>query len=193
MSGGRRKGGAKNELKMPWYVFVVSWLPCISFHSGLETPGIMHTRWYSASPDVQRRLNSFPVLSLSSSPFASEDKSAWSSHDVAAVLRWGLRHLKLEGNTFGTNEGWCKSFFDEERAADYPIGAFTDKLVPKLPKAHLELLAATLEILTTDLRLLPRPRFTTRLCDTLFVKIEAEFPTLSGQQCRLVPVLFWIR
>ena len=156
MSGGRRKGGAKNKLKMPWYVFVVSWLPCISFHSGLETPGIIHTRRHSASPDVQRRLNSFPMLSLSSSPFASEDKSAWSSHDVAAVLRWGLRHLNLEGNTFRTNEGWCKLFFDEECAADYPIGAFMDKLVPKLPKAHLELLAATLKILTTDLRLLPR-------------------------------------
>jgi hypothetical protein len=114
----------------------------------------MHPHWYSASPDDQRRLISLFILSLSShspspSPFASEINSTRSSHDVAAVLRWGLRHLKLEGNTFGIDEGWYKSFFDEERAADYPIGAFTDKLVPKLPKAHLELLTATLEVLSS--------------------------------------------
>ncbi|KAF7421224.1 hypothetical protein PC9H_011745 [Pleurotus ostreatus] len=131
---------------------------------GLETLGIMHPHWYSASPDVQRRLISLfihslspnasknTLLSTSSSPqsaFESEIQFTRSPHDVAAVLRWGLRHLKLEGQAFGKNEAWYKDFLQAERASKYPPGAFSDQLVPLLPKAHLDALKSTLEIMTS--------------------------------------------
>ncbi|KAF9488146.1 hypothetical protein BDN71DRAFT_1436340 [Pleurotus eryngii] len=131
---------------------------------GLETLGIMHPHWYSASPDVQRRLISLFIHSLSpnaskntllptsSSPqsaFESEIQFTRSPHDVAAVLRWGLRHLKLEGKAFGKNEAWYKEFLQAERASKYPLGAFSDQLVPLLPKAHLDALKSTLEIMTS--------------------------------------------
>ncbi|KAF8963282.1 hypothetical protein BDZ97DRAFT_1732200, partial [Flammula alnicola] len=245
----------------------------------LETLGIMHPHWYSSSADVQRRLISHfihslnlkslptplsPSPSTSASLFESEIGYTRSPHDIAAVLRWGLRHLQLEGDSFGTDDGWYKAFLDAEAAAEYPPKSFSEKLAPKLPPAHLELLTATLEIFsslaahsevnstsgsklskvfglwlltarrvedkddwetfytrwertgrmlehlflarirdesgdqrmpvrllelvrqypytqglsspTTDLQLLPRPRFTTPLYDALFVRIEMEFP-----------------
>src|SRR3979490_3410571 len=72
---------------------------------GLETLGVMHPHWYSASPEGQQRLISFYILSLAptvpnyptspTSPTASatfeyELQYPCSPHDVAAVLRWGL-------------------------------------------------------------------------------------------------------
>ncbi|KAF4568505.1 hypothetical protein EYR40_010090 [Pleurotus pulmonarius] len=131
---------------------------------GLESLGIMHPHWYSASPDVQRRLISLFIHSLSpntskntllatsSSPqsaFESEIQFTRSPHDVAAVLRWGLRHLKLDGQAFGKNEAWYKDFLQAERASKYPPGAFSDQLVPLLPKDHLDALKSTLEIMTS--------------------------------------------
>src|SRR6266404_1129846 len=81
---------------------------------GLETLGIMHPHWHSASPEVQHRLVSLYILSLASrgtnltaSPttptpatFETELHYTRSPHDIAAVLRWGLRHLKLDGASF---------------------------------------------------------------------------------------------
>ncbi|CAA7263951.1 unnamed protein product [Cyclocybe aegerita] len=131
---------------------------------GLETLGIMHPHWYSASPDIQRRLISQFIHSLdahspetalsavSPSPisnFESELNFTRDPHDVAAVLRWGLRHVQLEGDSFGTDDGWYKAFLDAEAAADYPPKAFSEILAPKLPPAHLELLTATLEIISS--------------------------------------------
>jgi Domain of unknown function (DUF1708) len=121
----------------------------------------MHPHWYSASPDIQRRLISLFIHSLSPqgpastlaptvspfvSAFESEIFSARSPHDVAAVLRWGLRHLRLEGSTFGKDDTWYKHFFDAERSSEYPPTAFSAQLAPQLPSPHLELLVATLEI-----------------------------------------------
>ncbi|PPQ91621.1 hypothetical protein CVT25_012802 [Psilocybe cyanescens] len=131
---------------------------------GLETLGVMHPHWYSASPEIQRRLLSQFIHSmepktpltaisltpaLASSPFESEINFTRSPHDVAAVLRWGLRHLQLEGDNFGTDDGWYKAFLDAEAAAEYPPKAFSEKLAPALPPAHLELLTATLEIFSS--------------------------------------------
>ncbi|KAJ3516879.1 hypothetical protein NLJ89_g858 [Agrocybe chaxingu] len=131
---------------------------------GLETLGIMHPHWYSASPDIQRRLISqfihsldahSPATALSAvspspiSNFESELNFTRDPHDVAAVLRWGLRHVQLEGDSFGTDDGWYKAFLDAEAAADYPPKAFSEILAPKLPPAHLELLTATLEIVSS--------------------------------------------
>lgn len=121
---------------------------------GLETLGIMHPHWHSASPENQRRLISLFIRSLSpqkstSTPFETELKFTRSPHDVAAVLRWGLRHLQLDGTSFGKEPAewaWYQTFSKEERAAEYPPKAFTTKLMPLLPKPHLDLLMATLEI-----------------------------------------------
>lgn len=126
----------------------------------------MHPHWYSASPDIQRRLISLFIHSLSSSKntvttlfpsspvssaslFESEISFARSPHDVAAVLRWGLRHLKFEGSSFGNEDGWYKSFFEAERHSEYPLKAFTGQLSRQVPAAHLELLVATLEIFSS--------------------------------------------
>ncbi|KAF8153759.1 hypothetical protein B0H34DRAFT_816919, partial [Crassisporium funariophilum] len=253
---------------------------------GLESLGIMHPHWYSASPDIQRRLISHFIHSLapetqtttfspssSSSPssaFESEVNSTRSPHDIAAVLRWGLRHVQIEGENFGTDEGWYKAFLDAEAVAEYPPKAFSEILAPHLPISHLELLTSTLEIFsslaahaeangtsgsklsklfglwlltarhvetkddwhsfyarwertgrmlehlflsrirrsreestdqrmptrllelvrkypytkglsspTTDLQLLPRPRFTTPLYDAFFVRVEIELPSIK--------------
>lgn len=131
---------------------------------GLETPGLMHPHWYSADPQVQKRLISLfihslapkspittlsPTLSSPTSAFESEITSTRSPHDVAAVLRWGLRHLQLEGNSFGKDQAWYKNFFIAESSSQYPLTAFEDGLVPQLPPAHLELLTAILDLFSS--------------------------------------------
>ena len=134
---------------------------------GLETLGIMHPHWHSTSPGVQQRLISLYLLSLAStspdgvasptSPtalttFESELQYSRSPHDVAALLRWGLRHLRLEGDSFGKESGdwtWYSTFAEAERAGSYPPDAFSNSLVPQLPSAHTELLLATLDIISS--------------------------------------------
>lgn len=129
----------------------------------------MHPHWYAASPDVQRKLislfvlstggGSTPVSTLSPSPtstsalFETELNYTRSPHDVAAVLRWGIRHLKLEGSSFGKDAsdssewGWYTTFATSEREAEFPSAAFSKTLVPLLPPAHLQLLTTTLDII----------------------------------------------
>jgi hypothetical protein len=136
--------------------------------SGLETLGIMHPHWHSASPDIQRKLISLFIHSLTPnsrittlsptpaaaiSAFEAELEYTRSPHDVAAVLRWGIRHLVLENNSFGKDASapewaWYKSFFDAEKGASYPPKSFTELLLPKLPQAHIELLLATVDIIS---------------------------------------------
>lgn len=129
----------------------------------------MHPHWYSASPEIQRRLislfiQSLPIVSTSDeaqtpaqTAFETELKSTRSPHDVAAVLRWGLRHLKLEGGSFGlpspleSEWSWYTTFFLAERTPPQPyqLDAYTAHLPPLLPHAHFALLTATLEILSS--------------------------------------------
>ncbi|KAH9064407.1 hypothetical protein EDB87DRAFT_1551900, partial [Lactarius vividus] len=133
---------------------------------GLETLGIMHPHWHSASPEVQHRLISLYILSLASnspnsvtsptSPtsatFESELHYARSPHDVGAVLRWGLRHLKLDGASFGKESGdwmWYNTFAAAERTGSFPSDAFSKSLIPQLPPAHSELLLVTLDIISS--------------------------------------------
>ncbi|KAI5834002.1 hypothetical protein K523DRAFT_323141 [Schizophyllum commune Tattone D] len=128
---------------------------------GLETLGIMHPHWYSSSPEDQRRLISLFIHSLNSpaqSPsaapaadFASEVKYARSPHDVAAVLRWGLRHLQLDSAApeFGKESGWYTKFSTGERQGNYPPRAFQDLLVPLLPDPHRELLVTMLDTVSS--------------------------------------------
>ena len=134
---------------------------------GLETLGVMHPHWYSASPEVQRRLISLYILSLAptvpsdatspTSPtapatFEYELQYTCSPHDSAAILRWGLRHLKLDGDSFGKESGdwtWYNTFAEAERTSSYPPDAFSKFLIPQLPTAHIELLLATLDIISS--------------------------------------------
>ncbi|KAF8494940.1 hypothetical protein F5888DRAFT_1805259 [Russula emetica] len=131
---------------------------------GLETLGVMHPHWHSASPEVQQRLISLYILSLASndatspaSPtapatFEYELQYTCSPHDVAAILRWGLRHLKLDGHGFGKESGdwtWYNTFAEAERTSSYPPDAFSKLLIPRLPTAHTELLLATLDIISS--------------------------------------------
>ncbi|CDO69960.1 hypothetical protein BN946_scf184836.g34 [Trametes cinnabarina] len=136
-------------------------------NGGLETLGVMHPFWYSASPEVQRKLISLfilslgpksPISTLSPSPtsalstFDTELEYTRSPHDIAAVLRWALRHLRLEGESFGRPNGqwkWYQTFAEAERASSYPMNAFSDALVPQLPPSHLQLLIATLDIVSS--------------------------------------------
>ncbi|KAI8992833.1 hypothetical protein BD414DRAFT_458132 [Trametes punicea] len=136
-------------------------------NGGLETLGVMHPFWYSASPEVQRKLISLfilslapksPISTLSPSPtsalstFGSELEYTRSPHDIAAVLRWALRHVRLEGDSFGRTEGqwqWYQTFSEAERASSYPMSAFSDSLVPQVPPSHLQLLVATLDIVSS--------------------------------------------
>lgn len=133
----------------------------------------MHPHWYSASSDIQRKLISLFILSLtsqgqaltlppSSSPssvFESELSYTRSPHDIAAVLRWALRHLQLDGNSFGANTTapsgseeawqWYTAYAEAERSSAFPSDAFTKSLVPQLPSSHHELLKATLDIISS--------------------------------------------
>ena len=127
----------------------------------------MHPFWYSASPEVQRKLISLfilslapksPITTLSPSPssaatnFNTELEFTRSPHDIAAVLRWALRHLRLEGDSFGRAPGqrdWYRTFAEAERTSSYPPTAFTDALVPQIPPSHHQLLVATLDIVSS--------------------------------------------
>ena len=123
----------------------------------------MHPHWHSASQEVQHRLISLYILSLASnsavsptSPtsatFESELHYTHSPHDVAAVLRWSLRHLKLDGASFGKESGdwtWYNTFIAAERTGSFPPDAFSKSLIPQLPPTHAELLLATLDIISS--------------------------------------------
>ena len=132
---------------------------------GLDTLGIMHPQWYAASHKIQRRvishfiyLSNLENATSASSPtsptspisaFEAEINDTFSSHDIAAILRWGLRHVQIEGDSLGTDDGWYKAFLEAEGASGYPLKAFSEKLAPLLPAANLQLLTATLEIFSS--------------------------------------------
>jgi len=117
----------------------------------------MHPHWYSASPEIQRRLISRYLRSIDTQPSPDgpvasallSDFQFSSPHDVAAVLRWGLRHLRLHSDHFGTDEGWYKVFLEGEEQSGYPLNAFSDKLATLLPADNFDLLIATLEIFSS--------------------------------------------
>ena len=130
----------------------------LTYLIGLETLGIMHPHWHSASIDVQRKLISLYILSLTPSPsnaaqsaFDSELTYARDPHDLATVLRWGLRHLKLEGSAFGKDSDatWYEAFARAERQNSFPPKAYNDILLPLLPPAHLELLNTIVNLMST--------------------------------------------
>lgn len=112
---------------------------------GLETLGIFHPHWHSASPATQQRLILLFVQS-SATVFESEISSTRSPHDVAAVLRWAFRHLKLDSASFGNNPTWYRDFFEAEKSGSYPPKSFSEILAPQLPPVNWQLLNATVEL-----------------------------------------------
>ncbi|TCD59866.1 hypothetical protein EIP91_011275, partial [Steccherinum ochraceum] len=102
--------------------------------------------------------NHTPLAPSPDSPsriFDSELTYTRSPHDIAAVLRWALRHLHLEGSSFASiSEGddvwrWYTTFAEAERSANYPSNAFSQSLVPQLPSSHLQLLTTTLDVISS--------------------------------------------
>ncbi|THH30472.1 hypothetical protein EUX98_g3724 [Antrodiella citrinella] len=114
---------------------------------GLETLGVMHP--HCSTTTLSPETDSPSLL------FNSELSYTRSPHDIAAVLRWALRHLQLEGPSFGSSSDtedvwrWYSSFTEAERAANYPPTAFSGSLVPSIPASHLQLLTATLDIISS--------------------------------------------
>ncbi|KIK69745.1 hypothetical protein GYMLUDRAFT_34133 [Collybiopsis luxurians FD-317 M1] len=115
---------------------------------GLETLGIMHPHWHSASPAAQQRLILL-FIQESAAAFESEITSTRSPHDVAAVLRWAFRHLQLPGTSFGNDPLWYNHFFELEKSASYPPKSFSEILAPQLQTINLELLTTTLDLLSS--------------------------------------------
>ncbi len=72
-------------------------------------------------------------------------------HDVVAVMKWGLRHLRLRCADFDSKDAdeWYDGFAAAERAAAYPARAIADLLHPKLPIATAELLSETLDLMAS--------------------------------------------
>lgn len=91
-----------------------------------------------------------PSLS-SDDPFENELRYTRDPHDVAAVLRWGLRHLQLENDTFAsaTVQDWYQTFVNSERAEGYPPQAFDQILSPLLPNIHVQLTRAVLDLIAS--------------------------------------------
>ncbi|KAF9508053.1 hypothetical protein BS47DRAFT_1488545 [Hydnum rufescens UP504] len=128
---------------------------------GLETLGLFHPHWLSASRTTQRNLISLFLISLKTSNFGpfDADLRVASPHDVAAVLKWGLRHVSLQGGSFGTSLSapsspseqwaWYSMFAEKERAASYPQNAFSSILLPLLPRAHACLLKGLLDLFSS--------------------------------------------
>ena len=153
--------------------------------AGLATLGIFKPHWHSASQDEQYKLITLFLQSIANSttlpppPGASLEKFEAqllkaSPHDIADVLKWSLRHLQLENQSFPIATSadeweWYKAFAEAERTAGFPANAYTDLLLPLLPPAHQELLSAFLDIGTS-------------------VTAHAEANGVSGQ-CRLLPSL----
>lgn len=148
--------------------------------AGIETLGVFHPHWLSASRSSQRELISRFVASLQS-PSTSTQESFKTSlslaepTDVAAVLKWGLRHLKLENSTFGStssssNDGWewYLKFAEAERVSDYPADAYSSKLLPLLPSRHTALLKHLLDLLSSvAAHAQGNGMFNTKLCKDL--------------------------
>lgn len=124
---------------------------------------MFHPHWLSASRSSQRELISRYVATLQS-PSASTQESFQTTlgvaepTDVAAVLRWGLRHMVLAKGTFGSASSslataeawdWYVKFAEAECAAGFPADAYSSKLLPLLPQPHAALLKDLLDLLSS--------------------------------------------
>lgn len=128
---------------------------------------MFHPHWLSASRSSQRELISRYVATLQSPSAATQESfqtilGLAEPTDVAAVLKWGLRHLVLEKGTFGSPSSsspsslatveawdWYVKFAEAERAAGFPADAYSSKLLPLLSQPHAILLKNLLDLLSS--------------------------------------------
>lgn len=145
---------------------------------GIETLGVFHPHWLSASRISQRDLISRYIAALGLNSPKSQEKFIASLRlaepfDVAAVLKWGLRHLALEQGSFGKDGSsqpwaWYTKFATAERAASFPNDAFTSQLLPLLPPSHAILLKDLLSLLSSvAAHAQGNGMFNTKLCKVL--------------------------
>ncbi|KAJ1570365.1 hypothetical protein NDA12_003818 [Ustilago hordei] len=74
-----------------------------------------------------------------------------SPHDIVSVLKWGLRHMRLQCSDFNckSSDEWYDCFCSLERESRYQPRAIADFLHPKLPQATAELLSETLDLVAS--------------------------------------------
>jgi hypothetical protein len=123
-------------------------------YTGLETLGIMHPHWHSASPSLQRKLISLYLYPLAAPGSSSPTPSSFQNEldysdprDVAAVLRWAIRHFEPKDSpAFGGDSAysWYSKFSRAERDQEYPTDAFNKSL--SIPSSHLQLLSVILDL-----------------------------------------------
>ncbi|SPO37648.1 uncharacterized protein PSFLO_03124 [Pseudozyma flocculosa] len=72
-----------------------------------------------------------------------------SIHNVVALLKWGLRHLRLRTTDFNSSDpyGWYDAFVAAEKKSGYHPRAIADLLHPTLPQETAELLVQMLELM----------------------------------------------
>lgn len=91
---------------------------------------------------------------------------------VVALLKWGLRRLRLKATDFYAVSSeplkWYDSFVQKEKAASYPKQAYSDLLLPKLPSATGKFLSSLLDLMTTvSAHHVANAMPASRLCKTL--------------------------
>lgn len=127
-------------------------------YQGLASPGIFKAFWHAQSQSKQRKLLVLFLTALDKSPKLGPDNQEIaptpleifettlrdaSPHDVAELFKWGIRHFKFEGSSFGSSSeeyGWYTTFATNEKSASYPQDAYSQILLPLLPDKHQELL-----------------------------------------------------
>jgi hypothetical protein len=70
---------------------------------------------------------------------------------VVGLFKWGLRRLRLRASDLNSSDqyGWYSTFAEAEKSAGYPARAFSELLLPALPKPTAQLLADLFDLLGT--------------------------------------------
>ncbi|UZJ55371.1 hypothetical protein CBS101457_004691 [Exobasidium rhododendri] len=71
--------------------------------------------------------------------------------DVVALLKWGLRRLQLQRVDVGSVDqlSWYDDFVQREKAANYPLRAYTELFLPAIPEQTRPLFTTVLELMST--------------------------------------------
>ncbi|SPC66483.1 uncharacterized protein UHOD_08604 [Ustilago sp. UG-2017b] len=74
-----------------------------------------------------------------------------SPHDIVSVLKWGLRHMRVQCSDFNckSSDEWYDCFYSLECESRYQPRAIADFLHLKLPQATAELLSETLDLMAS--------------------------------------------
>ncbi|PWN42225.1 hypothetical protein IE81DRAFT_323708 [Ceraceosorus guamensis] len=110
-------------------------------------------------------------------------------HDVVALFKWALRRLRLRTADFNSAEQftWYEAFVEAEKAADYPAKAWSDILLPSLPKATAEFLTELFDLFTTIsahhvANAMPASRLARTLSYWIWGRISADRPPTNLEE-----------